>query len=114
MQMFKVFSVPITKNTTYMYHKYTTKYHKYTTRLLQSNKTCDIVPQNGVFTMKCNILPHSVVFFKYNPTTNCSILLQNIVVYHKMVFFNNNYNLYYINYSSRTSTTEVVFIYYRM
>ena len=74
------------------------KYHKYITNLPQiyhkSTKKCDIVPQNVIlyhkiailyhkteyFTTKCNILPYSVVLFRNTPTTNCSILLQNIVI----------------------------------
>ena len=72
------------------YHKYITNisqiYHKYTTKVLQNvilyHKNVILYHKTECFTTKCNILPHSVVFFKNNPTTNCSILLQNIVIYH--------------------------------
>ena len=77
------------------YHKYITNipqiYHKSTTKCdIVSQKCvivpqkCDIVPQKALFTTKCNILPHSVVFFINNPTTNCTILLQNIIFYYKL------------------------------
>ena len=93
------------------YHKYITNipqiYHKSTTKcdfvpqkcdiVLQK---CDIVPQKGVVYYKCNILPHSVVFFINNPTTNCTILLQNIIFYHKLVYYTMN---------GSVSTTEKVF-----
>ena len=52
------------------------------------------------FTTKCNILPHSVVIIINNPSTNCSIPLQNIVMYHKMVYYTMN---------SSMSTTKVEF-----
>ena len=39
--------------------------------------TIDIVPQSVAF------LPQSVVFPMNYPKTNCSIVLQNIIVYHK-------------------------------
>ena len=91
---------PIAKNTTNI----SQIYHKYTTKVLQNvilyHKNVILYHKTECFTTKCNILPHSVVFFKSNPTTNCSILLQNIVIYHKM--------MYYIMNSS-ISTTEVVF-----
>ena len=100
-------SRPIAKNTTnisQIYHKYTTKvlqnvilYHK---NVILYHKNVILYHKTECFTTKCNILPHSVVLFKNNPTTNCSILLQNIVIYHKM--------MYYIMNSS-ISTTEVVF-----
>ena len=51
-----------------------------------------------IFT-KCNNLPHSVVFFINNPTTNCTILLQNIIFYHKLVYYTMN---------GSVSTTEKV------
>ena len=98
--------IPIAKSTTnisQIYHKYTTKvlqnvilYHK---NVILYHKNVILYHKTECFTTKCNILPHSVVFFKNNPTTNCSILLQNIVIYHKM--------MYYIMNSS-ISTTEVV------
>ena len=93
------------------YHKYITNipqiYHKSTTKCgivpqkcdIVSQK-CNIVPQTECFTTKCNILPHSVAFFRNNPTTNCSIPLQNIVIYHKMMYYTMN---------SSISTTKVVF-----
>ena len=59
---------------------------------------CDIVPQKESFTTKCNILPQ--VIFINNPTTICGILLQNIVIYHKMLYYTMN---------SSTSTPKVVF-----
>ena len=52
------------------------------------------------FTTKCNILPHSVVIIINNPFTNCSIPLQNIVMYHKMVYYTMN---------SSMSSTKVEF-----
>ena len=92
--------LPIAKNTTNI----SQIYHKYTTKVLQNvilyHKNVILYHKTECFTTKCNILPHSEVFFKNNPTTNCSILLQNIVIYHKM--------MYYIMNSS-ISTTEVVF-----
>ena len=96
----KAKSLPIAKSTTNI----SQIYHKYTTKVLQNvilyHKNVILYHKTECFTTKCNILPHSVVFFKNNPTTNCSILLQNIVIYHKM--------MYYIMNSS-ISTTEVVF-----
>ena len=59
------------------------KYHKYITNIIIYHKNTtkwDIVPQNRVFTTKCKILPHNVIFFRNNPTTNCSIPLRNIVI----------------------------------
>ena len=93
-------NTPIAKNTTNI----SQIYHKYTTKVLQNvilyHKNVILYHKTECFTTKCNILPHSVVLFKNNPTTNCSILLQNIVIYHKI--------MYYIMNSS-ISTTEVVF-----
>ena len=66
-----------------LYHKNVILYHK-----------------TECFTTKCNILPDSVVFFRNNPTTNCSIPLQNIVIYHKMMYYTMNSSIF---------TTEVVF-----
>ena len=90
------------------YHKYITNilqlYHKYTTKVLQNvilyHKNVILYHKTECFTTKCNILPHSVVFFRNNPTTNCSIPLQNIVIYHIMMYYTMN---------SSISTTEVIF-----
>ena len=51
-------------------------YRKYTTKVLQN---VILYHKKEEFITKCNILPHSVVFFITNPTTNCTILLQNII-----------------------------------
>ena len=88
--------IPIAKNTTnisQIYHKYTTKvlqnvilYHKnvilYHKNVILYHKNVILYHKNVIlyhttecFTTKCNILLHSVVLFKNNPTTNCSILL---------------------------------------
>ena len=77
--------------------KYTTMYDKSITKRTQQ---CDIVPQKECFATICNILPHSVVFFTNYPTTNRSMLLQNIIFYHTMVYYTAN---------SSVSITEVVF-----
>ena len=54
---------PITKNTTNV----SQIYHKYTTKVLQNvilyHKKVILYHKTECFTTKCNILPHSVVFF---------------------------------------------------
>ena len=62
-------------------HKYITNisqiYHKYTTKVIQHvilyHKNVILYHKTECFTTKCNILPYSVIFFRNNPTTNCSI-----------------------------------------
>ena len=92
--------IPIAKNTTNI----SQIYHKYTTKVLQNvilyHKNVILYHKTECFTTKCNILPHSVVFFRNNPTTNCSIPLQNIVIYHIMMYYTMN---------SSISTTQVIF-----
>ena len=99
-----IYLFPISKKYhkyTTKYNKYTTKFHKYTTKVLQSStKMSYCTIKQSVLLSKCNILPISVVFFKNNPTTNCSIPLQNIAIYHQMMYYTMN---------SSISTTEVVF-----
>ena len=89
--------VPIAKNTTnisQIYHKYTTKvlqnvilYHK---NVILYHKNVILYHKTECFTIKCNILPHSVIFFRNNLTTNCCIPLQNIVIYHKIMYYTMN------------------------
>ena len=98
---------PIAKNTTnisQIYHKYTTNvlqnvilYHK---NVILYHKNVILYHKRELFTTKCNILPHSMVFFINNLTTNCTILLQNIIFYHKLVYYTMN---------GSVSTTEKVF-----
>ena len=99
------FMVELMYNILYFVAAHSKKYHKYITNIPQiyhKNTTkCDIVPQKGeFFVTKCNILPHSVVFFINNPTTNFTILLQNLIFYHKLVYYTIN---------GSVSTTEKVF-----
>ena len=92
--IFSTIYIPIAKNTTnisQIYHKYTTKelqnvilYHK---NVILYHKNVILYHKTECFTTKCNILPHNVVFFRYNPTTNCSLPLPNIVIYHKMMYY---------------------------
>ena len=60
--------LPIAKNTTNI----SQIYHKYTTKVLQN---VILYYKTECFTTKCNILPHSLVFFRNNPATNCSMPL---------------------------------------
>ena len=57
-----------------LYHKNVMLYHK---NMILYHKNVILYHKTECFTTKCNILPHSVAFFKNNPTTNCSIPLQS-------------------------------------